>query len=47
MIDWPDDQICYTLHVKMFSLLGGILSVWFIFAAQVPYDEELLDNETI
>ncbi|CAD7945417.1 unnamed protein product [Amoebophrya sp. A25] len=43
MIDWPDDQIYYTLQCKVVPLLGGILSLWFVFGTQTPHDRKFFD----
>jgi len=40
LLEWPDEGIVYTVHCKMFSLIGGMLSVWLVVGAQVPYDQE-------
>jgi len=44
MIDWPNDQIVYTLHCKVYPLMGGILSVWFVIGTQTPYDDDFFDT---
>jgi centrosomal protein CEP76 len=43
MIEWPDDKILYSVQIKIFPLLGGILSVWFVMATQTAYDEPFFE----
>ncbi|CAD7958402.1 unnamed protein product [Amoebophrya sp. A120] len=43
MVDWPDDQIYYTVQCRVVPLLGGILSVWFVLGTQTPHDRPFFD----
>lgn len=39
MIGWRNDDISYSLHCRVFPLLGGILSVWLVFGTQTEQHE--------
>ena len=47
MIEWPDDSIYYTVQCKIFPLLGGILSVWFVIGTQTTQDQPFFDGEIV
>ena len=43
MIEWDNDQVIYTLHCRVFPLLGGIVSVWFVIGTQTDLLKPFFD----
>lgn len=47
LLDWSSDAIVYTVHCKMYPLIGGILSVWFVLGAQTPQGIPFFDDAAV